>query len=76
MNGVPGVDISAPAEGATFPVNTAVTFSATASDPEDGDLTAGIRWTSDPQRAARHRWHAGDLRVARGRASHHGELGG
>jgi hypothetical protein len=47
VNGIPTVDISAPAEGATFPVNTAVTFSATASDPEDGNLTAGIRWTSD-----------------------------
>jgi hypothetical protein len=46
-NGIPSVNITAPAEGATFPVNTAVSFSATASDPEDGDLSAGIRWTSD-----------------------------
>jgi hypothetical protein len=47
VNGIPTVDIGAPSEGTTFPVNTAVTFSATASDAEDGDLTAGIRWTSD-----------------------------
>jgi hypothetical protein len=47
VNGIPSVNITAPAEGASFPLNTAIAFSATASDPEEGDLTAGIRWTSD-----------------------------
>lgn len=47
VNGIPIVDITAPSEGSSFAVNTAVTFSATAIDPEDGDISANIRWSSD-----------------------------
>jgi hypothetical protein len=47
VNGIPVVSITTPAEGATFPVNSAVAFSATAIDAEDGNLTASIRWSSD-----------------------------
>jgi hypothetical protein len=47
VNASPVVAITAPAEGAAFRVNTAVTLSATASDAEDGDLSTSIRWSSD-----------------------------
>jgi len=44
--GVPSVSIISPAEGSTFNVKESITFSGTASDPEDGDLTGGLSWTS------------------------------
>lgn len=43
----PVVAISTPLDGTVFVVGTTVQFSATAVDPEDGDLTSGILWTSD-----------------------------
>jgi hypothetical protein len=46
-NVAPTVTITAPASGSTFEEGTAVTFTATASDTEDGDLTAAIAWSSD-----------------------------
>jgi extracellular elastinolytic metalloproteinase len=45
-NTAPTVTITAPANGSSFLVGTAVTFSGTATDSEDGDLSTGISWTS------------------------------
>ncbi len=45
-NGTPSVSINSPANGATFDSGTTITFSATASDPEDGDLSNEIAWAS------------------------------
>lgn len=42
----PLVTISAPVEGASFDPGDTITFSASASDFEDGDLTSAILWTS------------------------------
>ncbi len=44
--GVPLVAISAPADGTTAVTGDPVTFTGTASDPEDGDLSAVLSWTS------------------------------
>ncbi len=44
--GVPLVAISAPADGSTSVSGDAVTFTGTATDPEDGDISAGLSWTS------------------------------
>ena len=46
-NDAPVVTISSPVDGATITSGTTVDFSATASDTEDGDLTASLVWTSD-----------------------------
>ncbi|HXV59878.1 MAG TPA: metallophosphoesterase [Vicinamibacteria bacterium] len=43
----PGVSITSPASGASFDFGEAIFFSGTASDLEDGDLTAALSWTSD-----------------------------
>ncbi len=45
-NTIPTVTITAPADGATFNEGDTMNFSGTASDAEDGDLTAGLSWTS------------------------------
>lgn len=45
-NAAPSVEITAPADGATFAAGTAVEFSGAASDAEDGDLTASLEWSS------------------------------
>ena len=42
----PTLTITAPGSNAMFAVGEAVVFGATASDPEDGDLTAAIAWSS------------------------------
>jgi myo-inositol-hexaphosphate 3-phosphohydrolase len=42
----PVLTITAPANGATVPAGTPVTLTATATDPEDGDLSAEVRWRS------------------------------
>ena len=47
VNGLPQVHITAPANGAGFPSNSAVSFVATAVDPEQGNLAASLAWTSD-----------------------------
>ena len=39
--------ITTPAEGSSFDEGELVTFAGTATDPEDGDLSAGLSWTSD-----------------------------
>lgn len=46
INATPTVIITAPANGSTFTQGTSITFTGTASDPEDGDLTAKLSWTS------------------------------
>jgi carboxypeptidase T len=45
-NTAPAVTITAPANGASFAAGTAVTFSGTASDAQDGNLSSSLAWTS------------------------------
>ncbi|RMG17467.1 MAG: hypothetical protein D6729_08850 [Deltaproteobacteria bacterium] len=40
----PTVTITAPNDGASFLTTDTISFTATASDPEDGDLTPNIQW--------------------------------
>jgi hypothetical protein len=44
--GVPTVVITAPPDGLSLNPGDSVTLSATASDPEDGNLSSSISWTS------------------------------
>ena len=46
VNAAPTVVIASPLPGATYRVGTTVSFTAEATDPEDGSLT-GIAWSSD-----------------------------
>ena len=46
-NQAPTLTITGPANGATFMQGDAVTFSATADDPESGDLSGSIAWSSN-----------------------------
>lgn len=46
-NGVPKISISSPADGATVDVGDPVSFAATATDLEDGNLSSTIQWRSD-----------------------------
>ncbi|MHC4997306.1 MAG: FG-GAP-like repeat-containing protein, partial [Planctomycetota bacterium] len=46
-NATPVVTIAAPSSGSMFPVGSSIAFSGTATDFEDGDLTASMSWTSD-----------------------------
>jgi TonB family protein len=41
------VSVTSPATNSSFTSGTTVTFTGTASDPEDGDLSASIVWSSD-----------------------------
>jgi hypothetical protein len=36
-----------PANNSSFPSGTNITFTGTATDPEDGDIAASLQWTSD-----------------------------
>ncbi len=45
-NTAPAVNITEPANGSTFAAGAAITFTGTATDFEDGDLTGSLRWTS------------------------------
>jgi hypothetical protein len=47
VNGLPQVHITSPANGSGFPANSAVSFAATAVDPEQGNLAANLTWSSD-----------------------------
>ncbi|MCP3961800.1 MAG: hypothetical protein GY719_28490, partial [bacterium] len=47
INAGPSVSITAPADGAGFNAGDSVSFAGSASDPEDGDVTASIAWSSD-----------------------------
>jgi hypothetical protein len=42
----PTLDITGPADGISVPEGTSVTLSATATDPEDGNIAGSVVWTS------------------------------
>ena len=46
VNAVPVVSVTGPVDGHSVVEDTSVSFTGTASDPEDGDLTASLSWTS------------------------------
>lgn len=46
-NQAPTVTITAPADGVTIDAGDSIQLTATATDPEDGNLTSSITWTSD-----------------------------
>ncbi|HEX9777763.1 MAG TPA: S8 family serine peptidase [Geopsychrobacteraceae bacterium] len=46
-NDAPSVSISSPADGDPFDTGESIAFAGSASDPEDGDLSAYLVWTSD-----------------------------
>ena len=46
-NDAPTVSITSPADGSTFDSGATISFAGSASDTEDGDLTASLVWTSD-----------------------------
>jgi N-acetylmuramoyl-L-alanine amidase len=46
VNEPPTVIISSPADGASFDSDALISFAGSASDTEDGDLTANLAWTS------------------------------
>ncbi|MEM7582074.1 MAG: hypothetical protein AAF560_01725 [Acidobacteriota bacterium] len=45
-NNPPSVNITAPANGSSFPQGSSISFTGTANDSEDGNLTASLAWTS------------------------------
>ncbi|MEM8996105.1 MAG: DNRLRE domain-containing protein [Acidobacteriota bacterium] len=45
-NATPAVSISAPADGSSAALGASVSFSGSAGDAEDGDLSSGLAWTS------------------------------
>jgi hypothetical protein len=47
-NAAPTVTITAPEDGATFTEGEAISFQATADDPEDGDISDQVVWTATP----------------------------
>jgi hypothetical protein len=47
VQALPVVSIDAPADGTTVHAGTPITLSATATDAEDGNLTAQVEWSSD-----------------------------
>ncbi len=46
VNAAPTVSITSPTDGASFASGESISFSGTATDAEDGDLTANLVWTS------------------------------
>jgi subtilisin family serine protease len=49
VNRAPVVTITSPTAGAAFSTGTAITFTGSATDAEDGDRTASLVWTSNLQ---------------------------
>jgi subtilisin len=47
VNNPPTVSITSPLDRASFAEGAEITFTGTAIDPEDGDITAALVWTSD-----------------------------
>jgi hypothetical protein len=45
-NTAPVVSIGTPANNASYPDGTSISFAGSASDSEDGNVTASLRWTS------------------------------
>ncbi len=46
VNTAPVVTMTNPADGASYPDNAPISFAGSASDDQDGDLTASLAWTS------------------------------
>ncbi|MBI2848693.1 MAG: S8 family serine peptidase [Chloroflexi bacterium] len=46
VNNPPTVTITSPTSGSSFPSGATISFGGTSNDPEDGDLTASLVWTS------------------------------
>ena len=46
-NTAPTVSITSPANNASFASGTLITFTGTANDAEDGDISTSIKWSSD-----------------------------
>jgi len=46
VNASPMLSITAPVDGATYTQGDRIAFRATADDPEDGSLSAALRWSS------------------------------
>lgn len=46
VNAAPAVSISSPSNGSTFAQGATISFAASASDAEDGDLGASLAWSS------------------------------
>jgi subtilisin len=47
VNTAPSASISSPADGASFTSGTSISFTGSASDNEDGNLTSSLVWTSN-----------------------------
>ncbi len=47
VNAAPSASITSPSDGSTFDQGDAISFVGSAIDLEDGDLTAGLTWSSD-----------------------------
>jgi hypothetical protein len=47
VNDPPTVEITGPADSSTFDEGTSISFSGTADDPEDGDITSSLSWSSN-----------------------------
>lgn len=47
VNEAPSVTINSPLEGSSFSSGASIDFSGSASDPEDGDVTASLIWNSN-----------------------------
>ncbi len=47
VNTLPVVGITSPTDGASVEAGTSVTFTGTATDAEDGDISANLTWSSD-----------------------------
>ncbi|MFC1707336.1 hypothetical protein ACFL59_11065, partial [Planctomycetota bacterium] len=65
INTAPSVNITAPPDGSTLTQNVPVAFSATATDIQNGNLSAGITWSSNqdgafPVMAGKHAGLSGD----------------
>lgn len=46
QNTAPNVTVTAPTDGSTFSEDTSISFSGSAADTQDGDLSASLAWTS------------------------------
>ena len=47
INNAPAVTITSPADGSSVDSGVSISFSGTATDTEDGDLTGSLSWSSD-----------------------------
>ena len=75
-NTAPTVTITAPVIGSTFTEGDSVGFNGTATDTEDGDISANLNWTSDLDGAVGCRRELLELDAECGNAHHHGGVDG